>query len=140
MKIEKSCGAVVLTHVGEEIRYVIIRSKEGYYGFPKGHTEPGESEEETALREIREETGLSVRLLGGFRTTASHPFRRGDEEIMKHIVYFLGEYGDQTPAAQESELMSIDLMDYDSAMAVFQFEESRRILREAHTFLLKNHP
>ena len=67
MIIEKSCGAVVFTRTDAGIRYVIIQSLEGYYGFPKGHCEKGESEEETALREVYEETGLRVRIIPGFR-------------------------------------------------------------------------
>ena len=60
MTIEKSCGAVVFTRDHGLVQYLIIQSKEGFYGFPKGHIEPGEQEEETALREIWEETGLTV--------------------------------------------------------------------------------
>ena len=135
MITEYSCGAVVFTREDGCIRYVIIQSKEGFYGFPKGHREGAESEEETALREILEETGLTVMLLDGFRTEDCHPFTRDGETRMKHVVYFLAEYAHQTPTVQVSELDSIRLMDYDAAMNAFQFENSRRILSEAHQFL-----
>ena len=138
-KTEKSCGAVVFTRDDGEIRYVIVESKGGYFGFPKGHMEGAETERETALREIREETGLRVELLEGFRTEDSHTLtREGRPEITKHIVYFLAQYRDQTPAAQESELNGICLMEYETAMRTFQFESSRRILREANCWLLEN--
>lgn len=65
MITEKSCGAIVYTCENSTIKYVIIRSKEGIYGFPKGHIEGTEGEIETALREISEETGLTVRLIVG---------------------------------------------------------------------------
>lgn len=58
MRYEKSCGAVIYVEAEGARKYVIIRSPEGYYGFPKGHMEPGETEEQTALREIFEEVGL----------------------------------------------------------------------------------
>ena len=67
MKIEKSCGAVVFTRVNGEIKYLLIKSVTGFYGFPKGHVEIGESETQTALREIFEEVGLRVRLIPDFR-------------------------------------------------------------------------
>lgn len=138
-KIERSCGAVVFTRDHGKICYVIVESKGGYFGFPKGHMEGSETERETALREIWEETGLRVALLDEFRTEDSHTLaREGHPEITKHIVYFLAQYSDQTPAAQESELNSVHLMEYDMAMQAFQFESSRRILREANCWLLEN--
>lgn len=136
MIIEKSCGAVVFTKNAEGIKYVIIESKEGYYGFPKGHVEDNETELETARREVLEETGLQVEFLENFRIEDSHPFQRNEETRMKYIVYFLAEFSNQFLRAQESELNSIHLMDYETAMSSFQFESSKRILREAHNFLL----
>ena len=139
MTIEKSCGAVVFTREGGEVKYAIIREKEGFFGFPKGHVEAGETERETALREIFEETGLEVRLLDGFRTEDSHPhIREGRPDVMKQIVYFLAEYENQIPKPQESELIGIELMSFEEAIAAFQFESSKRILTEARAFLSKN--
>ena len=136
MKIEKSCGAVVFTREGDTVKYVIIRSPEGFYGYPKGHMEAGETEEQTALREIKEETGLSVTLLPGFRTEDSHALvREGRPDVTKHIVYFLAEYNGQDLRAQEGEVSAIALMTYEEAMAAFQFESSRRILREASAYI-----
>ena len=136
MKIEKSCGAVVFTREGGTVKYVIIRSPEGFYGYPKGHMEPGETEEQTALREIKEETGLDVTLLEGFRTEDSHALvREGRPDVTKQIVYFLAEYTGQVLRAQEGEVTEIRLMTYDEAMAAFQFESSRRILQEADAYI-----
>ena len=137
MITEKSCGAIVFTKDNDEIRYVIIQSKEGIFGFPKGHVEGAETEEETALREILEETGLLVRLIDGFRTEDTHTFIRNRETRLKHIVYFLATYEQQSLTVQESELSSIHLMNCETAMAAFQFESSKRLLKEAHCFLLK---
>lgn len=136
MNKEKSCGAVMFTRQNGIPLYVIVQSKEGYFGFPKGHMEQNETETETALREIKEETGLSPALIPGFRTEDEHliPWTH-KEPVMKNIVYFLAEYENQFPKAQEEELASIRLLPYEEAMALFQFESSRRILTEAHQFL-----
>ena len=107
MITEKSCGAIVFTKDNGCIQYVIIRSKEGFYGFPKGHMEENETEAETALREVAEEVGLSVTLIPDFRTEDTHTFNRNGETRLKHIVYFLGEYSAQTPIAQETELNGV---------------------------------
>lgn len=136
MKIEKSCGAIVFTREYGEIRYVIIRGIEGFYGFPKGHMENGETERETALREIKEETGLNVALFDDFRTTDEHPLiREGRPDVTKQIVYFLAQFEGQALKAQDSEIAEIRLMSYAEAMEAFQFESSKRLLREAQNYL-----
>ena len=137
MTVEKSCGAVVFTRDHGAVKYVIIQSKQGIYGFPKGHMEGTETEKETALREISEETGLSVTLIDEFRTEDSHAFVSNGVEKWKHIVYFLAEYSGQEPVAQEAELNSIQLLDYDRAIRLFQFESSKSILNEAHHYIMK---
>ncbi|MBO4886142.1 MAG: NUDIX domain-containing protein [Clostridia bacterium] len=134
MSYEYSCGAVVFTRAGGGVRYVIIRSLEGVYGFPKGHMEPGETEEETALREIREEVGLNVRLIPGFRKVEEHPLPK-KPGVIKRVIYFLAEYENQTIVPQPEELMSAGLMEYEEAMKAFQYENNRGILREAREFL-----
>lgn len=134
LQYEKSCGAVVFTHSNGGIKYVIIQSLEGYYGFPKGHMEAGETEVETALREIYEETGLKVHILDGFRCEDEHliPSKPG---VMKRIIYFAAEYEDQQLRHQLEELMSVKLMTFEEAMDAFQWESSRRILKEVADFL-----
>lgn len=134
MTWEKSCGAVVFTRVNGQVKYLLIANLKGIYGFPKGHVEAGETEEATALREIREETGLRVRLLPGFRTVDEHLIPE-KTDTMKQIVYFLGEFADQEIAYQKEELSGAYLVSYEEAMGMFQFESSRRILREANIFL-----
>ena len=134
MQYEKSCGAVVFTRVNGEIRYVLAQNLEGYYGLPKGHVETGETEEQTALREIREEVGLQPRLLKGFRTVSEHPLPR-KPDVIKQVVYFLAEYENQPIVFQKEELMNAVLVSFEEAMSLFFFEDSKRILTEAHAFL-----
>ena len=134
LQYEKSCGAVVFTRRNGGIKYVIIQSLEGYYGFPKGHMEAGEKEVETALREIYEETGLKVHILDGFRCEDEHPIP-SKPGVMKRIIYFAAEYEDQQLRHQLEELMSVKLMTFEEAMDAFQWESSRRILKEVADFL-----
>lgn len=134
MNIERSCGAVVFTRAEDKIRYVIIESVEGICGFPKGHMEPGETEEETALREIREETGLEVKLIDGFRVMEEYPLPR-KPGTMKRVVFFLAQYDGQTPVRQETEVNAIRLLPFEEALACMQFENTRSVLRRADAFL-----
>lgn len=136
MTSEKSCGAVVFTRSNDSIRHVIIRSNEGIYGFPKGHIENGEMEQETALREIYEETGLSVHIIDGFRQEISYPvITREGYTVQKQVVYFLAEYSEQVLLPQESEVSEIQLLSFAEALPLFQFEDTRRILERAQAFL-----
>lgn len=135
MNREKSCGAVVFTRTGGGIRYLIIRSKGGVHGFPKGHVERDETERETALREIREEVGLRVRLFDGFRTEVERPLPK-KPGVIKTIVYFVAEYAGQEIRPQPTELSGAELLSYEEAMAVLEFDTAKRVLNEANAFLI----
>lgn len=134
---EYSAGAVVFTRKGNEVLYAIIRSKTGTYGFAKGHIEDGESEEEAALREVREETGLSIRLIDGFVRRDEYPLPT-KKPTRKRVVYFLGEFSDQTPTPQPEEISSVHILGYAEAYKRLQFENLRAILRSANSFIEEN--
>ena len=129
-QIIKSCGAVIFTRRGSGPLFLIIRQNNGDCGFPKGRMEPGETEQETALREVREEVGLNVRILEGFRQEACYPFPKRPD-IVKRSVYFLAEYADQKIQCQRSELSEAYLLPYEEALEMLTFPETKRILSEA---------
>ena len=130
---EKSCGAVVFTREGGETRYVIVGNLSGRsHGFPKGHVEPGETERETAIREIGEETALEVRFVGDFREEETYELIDG---AVKTVVYFLAEYEGQTPTARRGEIASIDVVPLDEAAKLLEHESTRRVLLAADGYL-----
>ncbi len=136
MEYEISCGGVVFTRKNGKILYVIVKSAEGYYGFPKGHMEGSETEEEAALREIREETGLKVKIIPNFKSMDEYPLPQ-KEGVIKRVIYFAAEFEGQEISCQEEELSAVYLMTYEEAMEVFQFEGLKRILREVKDFIDK---
>ncbi len=133
MMTEKSCGAVAFTKQAGEIRYLLVQERAGHYSFPKGHMENGETERETAAREIREETGLTVDFIEGFRTVDA--FLQSETGNWKEVVYFLARYEGQIPVHQASELTGCELLPFGEAMARFTFESQKRVLTEAQAFL-----
>lgn len=136
---EKSCGAVVYCRKDNDIKYLLVCEHNGFWVFPKGHMEAGESERETALREIKEETGLDVAFVSGFRVEDEHNLaREGRPDTIKQTVYFLAECQNQGFVPQESEISKIELMDFESAMDILQFDSFKCILAKAHTFLTQN--
>ena len=135
MKLERSCGAVVFTRTEEEPMYVLVRSHKGHYGFPKGHMETGETEEETALREIREETGLDARLISGFKETDEYPVNA--EGDLKRVTFYLGEYTEKRVAPLEKDVAEAVSLSFEEAVERLTHESLRRILAAAHAFILK---
>ena len=137
MNYEYSCGAVVFTRIEGEPHYLLVRAKdqpEGCHGFPKGHMEAGETEEQTALREIYEEVGLRVRLLEGFRAVTEYPLPC-PPDTRKRVVFFLAEYEDQQITVQESELASYTIAPFPQALELTEYADSKQILTDAHAFL-----
>ena len=132
-RFEKSCGVVVFTRQDGEVKYVLAQALGGHYGFPKGHTEPGETEEQTALREVYEEVGLKPELLKGFRETVEYDIP--ELNVHKQVVFFLGEYKGQQIAVQEAELRSAPLVAYGDARSLLTHGDSKAVLMAAHSFL-----
>ena len=134
VKYEISCGAVVYTRKNDNILYVIIKSTEGYFGFPKGHMEKNETEEQTAIREIFEETGLKVNIIPGFKTINEYPIPH-KEVAIKRVIYFLAEYDNQNIRYQKDELLGAYLMTYEEAISLFQFDNLKKVLDKARDFI-----
>lgn len=89
MKFEKSCGAIVYRKTQNQIDLLLIKNRYGgHWSFPKGHVEGAETEMQTALREVKEETGLDISIQDGFRQAVEY-FPKPN--VRKQVVYFLGE-------------------------------------------------
>lgn len=130
--LERSCGAVVVTKINGERQFVLVKG--GYIGLPKGHMEAGESERETALREVREETCVQARILPGFRRTVLYHLPNGND---KRVVYFLAEYDHQEAHQNPEEFLKVLVMPYHEALHALTFENDRVTLRAAERFLRK---
>ena len=131
MKYEKSCGAVIFRKDANGWNVLLIRHARGkHISYPKGHMEAGETEHETALREIREEVGLDVTLLDGFRMADEYPLPE-KPGVTKRVVYYLAESAHAPLVPQPGEVVSAAWMTYDEAMARFQFDLQRRVLQGA---------
>ena len=129
---EISAGAITYTVKDEEVLYLLIRDFHGNWGFPKGHLEEGESEEEAAVREISEEAGIAIQLDSSFKEELRYVMPNG---ILKISIYFLGEYEDQTPIRQPEEVDEIRLLPYDEAVDLLTFDNMKEVLSKAQEYL-----
>jgi 8-oxo-dGTP pyrophosphatase MutT (NUDIX family) len=133
---EKSCGAVVFRRRCGNTEFLLIQNKNGgNWGFPKGHVEVGETERETAMREVREETGLEISPMDGFRIVSEyHPRGR----IIKKVIFFLAEMNGEEVTIQESEIDKYTWADYGRAMNMFKFNNDRNVMSKARDWLKKH--
>ena len=137
MRYIKSCGFVAYKRIENANYYLIIKSQNGDVGFPKGHMESGESELETAIRELKEETGVDVNVIQGFRRQIEYELRRVPDTI-KQSVYFLGECTSDKIICQEAEVAEASFISYEDALKILTFEETKNILKDAEIFICSN--
>ena len=99
--VRRSCGVIPWRLAGEVHEYLILLQTNNCWSFPKGHMEPWETEEETALRELFEETGLTATLCPNARVVSEYPI---NPLVRKQTVLFPGRVrGDVIP--QKSEVL-----------------------------------
>ena len=134
MRYIKSCGFVAYKQIENKNYYLIIKSLNGDIGFPKGHMEIGESELQTAIRELKEETCAEVEVISGFRYQIEYPLPRVPDAI-KQSVYFLGKCTSESIICQETEVDSAEFIPYKDAIKMLTFEETKNILRDAELFI-----
>ena len=78
MQYEYCSGAVLYTKVNNIINYILVVEIDGHCGFPKGHIEFCETEIQSALREIKEETGITANILDGFLNKIEYAMKNGN--------------------------------------------------------------
>lgn len=130
----KSCGFVVYRELQDVREYLIIYNSSEEYGFPKGHVEGNETERETAIRELKEETNLDVQIIDGFRRQIEYEFPN-KANIMKQSVYFLGKCTKTNIVCQENEILNAIFVPLEQALTLLSFEDTKEILKEADTYI-----
>jgi 8-oxo-dGTP pyrophosphatase MutT (NUDIX family) len=133
--IERSFGVIPVYQKGGQTFFLIIQHNAGHWSFPKGRAEKYETELETAMRELREETGItdvSVLATPVFeehytRTKYGSP----KQHVQKTVRYFLGVVHDPKIRLQQAEVQDDRWATYDEARALITFDASRRLLEDA---------
>ena len=119
--MEKSCGCIVFNNN----KVLVEESLSGFYGFPKGHIENGESEEECAIRETLEETGISVRVDSSSRFSISYLVH---DVVPKEVIYFISYLnGSSDIVIQEEEVKSACWVPISEVRDILTFDNLKEL-------------
>ncbi len=130
---ERSCGAVVYRIINGELRYLLIKNRRSaHWGFPKGHVEKGETFEQTAIREVLEETGIHIKILPQFESKSEYTIQG---RVEKSVTIFLAKTADTQTTIQKEEIEDYIWLSFDKAMETLRFINDRNILQSAHDFI-----
>jgi bis(5'-nucleosidyl)-tetraphosphatase len=134
---EKSCGAVIFIKKENQTKYLLLNYAAGHWDFVKGNVELKETEKETVLRELKEETAIiDAQFIEGFKETIAYFYRRQGLTVHKEVVFFIIET--HTEKVELSfEHIGYIWLDYKHAMEKLTFTNAKFVLQKAHDFLKK---
>lgn len=125
MKIqEKACGCIII----KDEKILLIRQMSGAWGFPKGHVEHDETEVETAIREVKEETNIDVEI---DETKRYEMHYMTDKGLYKEVVIFMAKPISNDLKIQENEIIEAAWMSYSDALATISYDNTRDLLLQA---------
>ena len=124
LKKETSCGCIIIK---DQKVLLIYEKNRNFWGFPKGHMEEGETEIETALREVKEEVGLDVFIKSQKRYTLHYTI---NNEIDKTTVLFLATAKEEEIKRQKSEIEKAKWCDFEEALNLLTFENWKKLFRK----------
>ncbi len=132
MKQEKSCGCIV---INDDNEILLIHHNKGHWDFPKGHVEEGETEVQTAIREVKEETNIDVEVDQKYRYVTKYSPK---EDVIKEVVYFLAKNITNNQTPQLEEVSEVKWFTFEEAVEMITYDTSRELLIKLKNDLNKN--
>jgi 8-oxo-dGTP pyrophosphatase MutT (NUDIX family) len=128
---ETSAGIVLFRKEDSKTLFLLLHYPSGHWDFVKGKMENDESTHDTAIRETREETGITdIVFIENFEEWIKYDFQYQGELIHKKVVFFLAET--KTEEVKISyEHLGYTWMDYNTAMKKTTFDNAKRVLTRA---------
>lgn len=131
---ERSCGAVVYRFINGELRFLLIKNKRSAnWGFPKGHVERGETNEQTAAREVLEETGIHIKILPKFFYKSEYTIQG---KVEKSVIIYLAKTDDSQTIIQKEEIEDYLWLNFEKANNILRFANDKTILKNARDYLI----
>ena len=130
-------GIVPIFKTKYENLYLILRSVHGHWTFPKGHKEGAETAEETARRELCEETGISeIVIPDTIQFSEEYSFEAPTHTVHKLNTFFIGYVTDTTVTIQKEEILEYRWATYKEACEL-AWPELKKTIDEVQNYLNK---
>lgn len=121
---EKACGGIII----KDDKVLMVNQVKGFTGFPKGHVEENETEIETAIREIKEETNIDVELYENKKYKVKY---RPNPSTDKEVIYFIGKVkNDENIKPQETEVTSVIWVNIDEVENHLSFDNIKEMWKK----------
>lgn len=132
---ERSAGAVIFRKENFTRKYLLLHYPAGHWDFPKGGIDNNETPKETAIREVKEETGITdLNFITGFEERVSYFYRKGGKTVHKEVIYFLAETK-QEIISLSWEHMGYVWLPFSEAYKKLTFKTSKDVLKKAENYL-----
>ena len=137
MVTEKSAGIVLFRNDSSENEFLLLNYPQGHWDFVKGKMEKNETPHETAIRETKEETGITnIEFIDGFEESVEYDFRFKKEDIHKKVIFFLAKTSEKNIKLSH-EHNDYLWLEYNDTLKKTTFENAKIVLSKANDFLLK---
>lgn len=136
MEESVSSGAIVYRETNDERQYLVLKSRANDWEFPKGGIEGSEELQQTAIREVKEETGINeLRLIDGFREDYDYIFRAPNgDTIHKEVHLFIAEALDDNVRLSK-EHSDLQWRNYEEALNTLTHDGPKEALKKAKRHL-----
>ena len=137
MRTETSAGIVLFRNISNENEFLLLNYPQGHWDFIKGKMEKNETPRETALRETKEETGISdIEFIDGFEESVEYDFRFNDENIHKKVIFFLAKTETLQTVSLSHEHNDYLWLAYNDALKKTTYGNAKNVLSKANELLL----
>jgi len=135
MREQKSAGIVLFRNNSNKNEFLLLNYPQGHWDFIKGKVEQDETPHETALRETKEETGITnIEFIDGFEESVEYDFRFKKENIHKKVIFFLAKTNEKNIKLSH-EHNDYLWLEYNDALKKTTFENAKNVLTKANEFL-----
>ena len=134
---ETSAGIVLFRKENSKILFLLLNYPSGHWDFVKGKMEEGETIHQTAIRETREETGITdIDFIKGFKENIEYSFKFDGDIVQKEVVFFLAKTNTKKIELSYEHLDYVWL-DFTNALNKITYDNAKNVLTKAKNYLQK---